>query len=261
MKVNPELISSYKELPSGKKIYFASDFHLGIPNKEDSQKREQKIVKWLEHVSKDASAIFLLGDVFDFWFEYALVIPKGFIRFQGKLAELKDRGIPIHLFVGNHDLWMRDYFSEELDIPVHHHPIVLEVGDKKLFIGHGDGLGPGDRSFKITKKIFTNLLCNWIFKWIHPDIGIALANYWSKKSRVAPEKEKFTSEDNECLLTFCKQVQKSSPHHYYIFGHRHLPLELPVDDNSTYFNLGEWISQCNYLEFDGHQALLKSFED
>lgn len=261
MKVNPELISSYKELPSGKKIYFASDFHLGIPSREESQKRERKIVRWLEHVSKDASAIFLLGDIFDFWFEYKSVIPKGFIRFQAKLVELKDRGIPIHLFVGNHDLWMRDYFSAELNIPVHYHPVVLEIGDKKLFVGHGDGLGPGDQTYKITKAIFTNPFCKWLFKWIHPDIGVALANYWSKKSRIAPEKEKFINEEKERLLTYCKQVQKSTPHDYYVFGHRHLPLELRVSDNSTYFNLGEWITQCNYLKFDGAKATLKVFED
>ncbi|WP_420577330.1 UDP-2,3-diacylglucosamine diphosphatase [Ekhidna sp.] len=261
MKVNPELISSYKELPSGKKIYFASDFHLGIPSKEESKERERKVIKWLEYVSKDAQAIFLLGDVFDFWFEYKTVVPKGFIRFQGKLAELKDRSIDIHLFTGNHDLWMKGYFSEELDIPVHHNPVVLKIGQKKLFIGHGDGLGPGDQKFKMVKKVFTNPLAKWLFKWIHPDIGVALANYWSKKSRLDPDEEKFDGEENERLLQYCKQVSKVKPHDYYVFGHRHLPLELSVGDSSTYFNLGEWISQCNYLEFDGHQALLKSFED
>lgn len=261
MKVNPELISSYKELPSGKKIYFASDFHLGAPTPSESQERERKIVRWLEHVSKDASAIFLLGDVFDFWFEYKSVIPKGFIRFQGKLAELIDRGISIHLFAGNHDLWFKDYFPSELGIPVHHDPVELAVENTRFFIGHGDGLGPGDKKFKAVKKIFANSLAKWMFRWIHPDIGVALAKYWSRKSRIAPEDEKFQGEDKERLLTYCKEVNKEAHHDYYVFGHRHLPLELSVNDNSTYFNLGEWVSQCNYLEFDGKKATLKVFED
>jgi len=260
MKVNPELISSYKELPSGKKIYFGSDFHLGAPTEKESQERERKIIRWLEHVSQDASAIFLLGDLFDFWFEYKTVVPKGFIRFQGKLAELKDRGIAIHLFAGNHDLWFKDYFTKELDIPIHHNPVALEVGEKRLLIGHGDGLGPGDRKFKMVKRIFTNPFAKWAYRWIHPDIGITLAKYWSKKSRVEPEKERFQGEEKERLLTYCKEVEKTHHHDYYVFGHRHLPLVLMVSDNSTYFNLGEWVSQCNYLEFDGKEATLKVFE-
>ncbi|MEP1034918.1 UDP-2,3-diacylglucosamine diphosphatase [Ekhidna sp.] len=261
MKAQPELISSFNELSSLKKLYFASDFHLGIPNETSSKEREKKIIKWLEHVSKDASAIFLVGDIFDFWFEYKNTIPKGFIRFQGKLAELSDKGISIFLFTGNHDLWMKDYFPLELGIKVITQPILLEVNQKKLYVGHGDGLGPGDTLYKIVKRIFTNSICKWMFQWIHPNIGVSLAQYWSKSSRLASGEhdEKFQGEQ-ERLWQYCKTLNKSSHYDYYIFGHRHLPLELPVTDNSTYFNLGEWVNHFTYLEFDGEKASLKVFE-
>ncbi|WP_421763164.1 UDP-2,3-diacylglucosamine diphosphatase [Ekhidna sp.] len=259
-KVNPELISSIEELPSGKKIYFASDFHLGAPNAEESFHREKKIIKWLEHISSDASAIFLLGDTFDFWFEYKTTIPKGFIRFLGKLAELKDRGVQIFLFVGNHDLWLGDYFPNQLQIPVIRNTAELQVNGKKFFLGHGDGLGHGDTRFKVIKKIFTNSACIWMFKWIHPDLGISIAKYWSSKSRASPSEEQFEGEDKERLFSYCKGVEKEIHHDYYVFGHRHLPLELAVSDTSTYVNLGEWITHCNYLEFDGNQATLKTFK-
>lgn len=262
MKVQPELISSFRELPSDKKLYFASDFHLGIPDEESSKSREKKIIRWLEHISKDASAIFLVGDIFDFWFEYRNTIPKGFIRFQGKLAELEDRGISIFLFTGNHDLWMNDYFPTELGIPVFKNPVQIEVNQKKLYVGHGDGLGSGDTNYKIVKWIFTNKICKWLFQWIHPNIGVSIAQYWSRKSRLANgELDEAYKGENERLWQYSKSVNQNSHHDYYIFGHRHLPLELPVSDNSTYFNLGEWVNQCTYLEFDGEKAELKIFED
>lgn len=256
-----ELISSFKELPPNKKLYFASDFHLGLPNYAESKQREKKIIKWLEHVSIDASAIFLVGDVFDFWFEYKHTVPKGFVRFLGKIAELSDQGIPISFFTGNHDLWIREYLPSEIGITVHKNPIVLEVKDKRIFIGHGDGLGPGDAFYKTVKGIFTNPICNWFFQWLHPNIGISIANFWSRKSRLSKggEDEVFKGE-KERLWQFAKSKEKSSHYDYYIFGHRHLPLELPVSDNSTYFNLGEWVNQCTYLEIDGDNAVLKVFE-
>lgn len=259
MEVNPELISSLKELPSNKKVYFASDFHLGIPNEFESLEREKKIIRWLEHVSKDASAIFLLGDLFDFWFEYKTTIPKGFIRFQGKLAELSDLGIPIIIFTGNHDLWMFDYFPKQLGIPVYRKPIELDINKKKFLVGHGDGLGPGDTKYKIFKSIFTNKICQWLFKWVHPDLGVALAKFWSKESRISKGDEAFEGE-KERLWQYCKELDQKNHHDFYVFGHRHLSLELPVSDTSTYYNLGEWVNQSTYLEFDGSKAILKTFE-
>ncbi|MEQ8425759.1 MAG: UDP-2,3-diacylglucosamine diphosphatase, partial [Cyclobacteriaceae bacterium] len=185
-------------LPSGKKLYFASDFHLGVPNRETSLEREKRIVRWLDSVSADAHAIYLLGDIFDFWFEYKHAIPKGFIRLMGKLAELRDRDIPIYFFTGNHDMWMFDYFPKELGIPIYRQPIELKVGDHLLMIGHGDGLGPGDSSYKILKKFFNSGLCQWLFARLHPNFGIGIAKFWSKSSRIANMKreEKFSGEQN-----------------------------------------------------------------
>lgn len=250
----------FKDLPKNKKIYLASDFHLGAPNQKASRAREDRIINWLDTVSKDAAAIFLLGDLFDFWFEYKSVIPKGFVRFQGKLAQLTDAGIPIHIFTGNHDLWMFNYFPTELNIPVHRHPKPAIIGENRFLIGHGDGLGPGDRKFKAIKKLFTNPIAQWGFRWLHPDLGIRLAHKWSTRSRMDNDSEEFQGED-EWLLQYCKEVEQTTHYDYYVFGHRHLALTLPVNDHSTYFNLGEWIEGSHFLEIDLKQATLKTFEN
>jgi UDP-2,3-diacylglucosamine hydrolase len=244
------------------KVFFASDFHLGAPDTETSKIREEKIIRWLDSIEKDAAALFLVGDVFDFWFEYDKVIPKGFIRFLGKIAALRDRGLPIIFFTGNHDLWMKDYFTKELGIPVYSHPIQIEINRKKFLIGHGDGLGPGDSKYKVLKKVFTNEVCQWMFKWLHPDIGIRLAQKWSGSSRITNQKkdeDHFKGED-EWLWQYCKQVEQQMHHDFYVFGHRHLPLELPVGKHGKYINLGEWVRQYTYGEFDGEEMSLKSFK-
>lgn len=262
MKVKTERISTFKKLPSGKKLYFASDFHLGAPDKESSSKREKKIIEWLQHVSQDAAAIFLVGDLFDFWFEYQTTIPKGFVRFQGKIAELTDRRIPIHIFTGNHDLWMSDYLPKELGVEVHKNSIIVESNKKSLFVGHGDGLGPGDHTYKLIKRIFTFGLSKWSFQWLHPNLGVRLAQYWSNRSRSADEKGDHSfKNEKEMLFQFCQEMESKEHHDYYVFGHRHLPLEMKVSENSTYLNLGEWINHCTYVEFDGKNASIKSFND
>src|SRR5687768_15605209 len=171
-----------------KKIFFASDFHLGVPDHESSLKREKNIIAWLESIKGEAHAIYLLGDIFDFWFEYRYTIPKGFIRLQGKLASLRDAGIPIVFFTGNHDMWMFDYFPTHLSIPIYRNPQSLVVGNQKLLIGHGDGLGPGDHTYKFIKKFFNSGLCQWLFARIHPNLGIGIASYWSRKSRISNSK-------------------------------------------------------------------------
>lgn len=247
---------------NNKKIYFASDFHLGVPNAEESLKRERKIVAWLESVRHDAHSIYLLGDIFDFWFEYRHAIPRGFIRLQGKLAELRDAGIPIVFFTGNHDMWMFDYFPTELGIPIYRDPQVLEVGDQKLLIGHGDGLGPGDHTYKIIKKFFNSKICQWLFARIHPNLGIGIANYWSKKSRISNQKmdEKFQGEEKEFLWVYCSETEKKQHFDYYIFGHRHLPLDIKIGEHSRYINLGEWVNYTTYAVYDGKQLELKSFD-
>ena len=170
---------------SEKKIYFASDFHLGVPNHEVSLKREKLLVRWLDEIKDQAEAIYLVGDIFDFWFEYKHAIPKGFVRLQGKIAELTDSGIPIHFFTGNHDMWMFGYHEKELGITLHRDPIVVKAQGKKLFVGHGDGLGPGDKGYKFIKKVFANRFFQWCFARLHPNFGIGIANFSSRKSRAA----------------------------------------------------------------------------
>lgn len=246
-------------LPEGKKVYFASDFHLGAPNATVSREREKRIVQWLNEVSKDAGHIFLVGDIFDFWFEYKEVIPKGYTRLLGKLAELRDNGIGISAFIGNHDMWMNGYFEEELDIPVYYEPQTYDIGGKLFYIGHGDGLGPGDHGYKLLKKVFRNPVCRWLFSVIHPSWGIALANYFSRKSRSATgmELEKFLGEENEWLAIYSKEVLQHTHFDYFIYGHRHLPMDLQVGPDSRYINLGDWLNYFSYAVFDGTNTELK----
>lgn len=244
-----------------KKLYFASDFHLGVPDAASSLARERQIVAWLDSIRHDAHTIFLLGDIFDFWFEYRHAIPRGFIRLQGKLAELRDAGIPIVFFTGNHDMWMFDYFPSELGIPIYRDPQVLEVGNQRLLIGHGDGLGPGDHTYKLLKKFFNSSICQWLFARIHPNLGIGIANFWSRRSRISNMKreEKFNGEAGEYLWVYCTEVEQQQHHDYYIFGHRHLPLDLKVSDNSRYINIGEWVHYGTYGVYDGQQVTLQTF--
>ncbi len=249
-------------IPEGKKIYFSSDNHLGAPTPEASLPREKVFVNWLDTVKDDAAAIFLLGDLFDFWFEYKQVVPKGFVRVLGKLAELSDSGIPIYFFVGNHDLWMNGYFEKELNIPVFHKPQEFTIDNKLFLIGHGDGLGPGDKGYKRMKKVFINPFSKWLFRWLHPDLGVRLAKYLSVKNKLisGDEDVKFLGEDNEWLVKYTQRKLESKHYDYFIFGHRHLPMEIKVGENSTYFNLGDWITHFTYGVFDGERFELKKFE-
>ncbi|MBT8394060.1 MAG: UDP-2,3-diacylglucosamine diphosphatase [Flavobacteriaceae bacterium] len=249
------------QIPKGKKIYFASDNHLGAPTMEKSYPREKKFVAWLDEVKNDAAAIFLLGDLFDFWFEYKTVVPKGYTRTLGKLAEISDSGIPVHYFVGNHDLWMNGYFEEELNIPVYYKPKEFIFNDKIFFIGHGDGLGPGDKGFKRMKKVFTNPIAKWFFKWLHPDLGVKLGQYFSVKNRLISGEEdiKFLGEEKEWLIQYSKRKLEEKHRDYFVFGHRHLPLEINLSDDSKYINLGDWIQYYTYGVFDGKKFELKTY--
>ena len=234
-----------------KKIYFASDQHLGAPTPKASLPREKKFVAWLDTIKEDAGTIFLLGDLFDFWFEYKTVVPKGFVRVLGKLAELKDAGIDIYFFVGNHDLWMRDYFQKELNIPVFHKPQEFDINGKIFLIGHGDGLGPSDHGYKRMKKVFTFPFFKWLFRWLHPDIGVRLGHYFSVKNKLisGDEDARFLGEENEWLALYCRRKLTEKHYDFFIFGHRHLPLEIELNNNSTYINLGDWIQYFTYGEF------------
>jgi len=249
-------------LPQGKKIYFSSDNHLGAPTMEESRPREKKFLRWLNEIKEDAHAIFLMGDLFDFWFEYRTVVPKGFVRTLGKLAELKDSGIQIYFFVGNHDLWMNGYFEEELGIPVYHNPEVFTINDKKFFLGHGDGLGPGDKGYKRMKKVFRGRFFQWIFRWGHPDIGVRIAQYFSVKNKLISGNDDhiFLGEENEWLAAYAKRKLEQTHYDFFVFGHRHLPMQIKVGEHSTYYNLGDWITHYTYGVYNGERFELTSFE-
>ncbi len=244
------------------KVYFASDFHLGSPDTMSSRAREAKIIRWLSQVQQDAHTVFLLGDIFDFWFEYRRVVPRGFIRFLGKLAELSDQGIQLYLFTGNHDLWMFDYLPQELNAPVIRQPVSVQIGEQRFHIGHGDGLGPGDYFYKFIKRFFTAPLCQWLFAQVHPDWGIGFARSWSGHSRKKNlrKDEAFRTKEDEWIYQYCVAIEAQQPHDYYIFGHRHLVLDIPIGDHSRYINTGEWFEACHYVRYDGELSLI-SFEE
>jgi UDP-2,3-diacylglucosamine hydrolase len=249
------------QIPKGKKIYFSSDNHLGAPTKEESFPREKKFVKWLDEVKEDAVAIFLLGDLFDFWFEYKTVVPKGFVRTLGKLAEIRDSGIPIYFFVGNHDLWMNDYFEKELNIPTYHDSKEFIFNNKTFLIGHGDGKGPNDKGYKRMKKVFTNPFLKCIYRWLHPDIGMRIAHHLSVKNKLisGDEDDIFLGDNKEWLAAYAKRKLENKHYDYFVFGHRHLPMEIKVGENSTYFNLGDWINHYTFGVFDGENFEIKNY--
>lgn len=249
------------QLPEGKKVYFASDFHLGIPDHASSLVREKLICRWLDEIKADAGHIFLVGDMFDAWIEFRNVVPKGFVRFLGKLAELRDLGITIEAFTGNHDLWMNGYFEDELDIPVHHHEIRRTINGKTFLIAHGDGLGPGDKGYKFLKSILRNPLCQWLYRRIHPDTALGLAQYFSERGpkHIGEIEETFKGADKEFLVQYCHEVLAKEQVDYFVFGHRHLALAYPLPNDSLYINLGDWINYNSYAVFDGVDLKLQYY--
>lgn len=246
----------------GKYIYFASDFHLGVPNYNESLKREQRLVEWLDSIFDSTEELFLVGDLFDFWFEYKHVIPKGFVRFLGKITQFTDAGIPVHVFTGNHDMWMFGYLEQELGVKIYREPIKRNFNGKQFLIGHGDGLGPGDHGYKFIKKVFANKTCQWLFARLHPNFSFGMANFWSRKSRnSSSDSDKvFLGQENEWLAIYCEDVLKNQHYDYFVFGHRHLPLDLTLsNDSSHYVNLGEWINYNTFGKFDGKVFSLETF--
>jgi UDP-2,3-diacylglucosamine hydrolase len=243
------------------KIYFASDFHLGIDADLTSSEREKKIVRWLQMVSEDAEAVYLVGDVFDYWFEYRHAIPKGYSRLLGQLASMRDKGISLYFFTGNHDMWMFRYFEEELDIPIYRHPIRINLKGKKFQIGHGDGLGPGDKGYKMIKRIFSYKWAQKAFSWVHPDWGLPLMKFFSAKSRAYTGDESAFNPEKEWLVRYCEQDVISHTTDYYIFGHRHLTIDYTIPGTKTrYINLGEWLFACSYAVWDGNELTIQFFE-
>ncbi|HFA50958.1 MAG TPA: UDP-2,3-diacylglucosamine diphosphatase [Bacteroidetes bacterium] len=242
------------------KTYFVSDFHLGTPG---SREREKRVVRWLDKISEDACELYLVGDVFDYWFEYGQVVPKGFVRLLGKLGELRDNGLPVYFFTGNHDMWMFRYLEDELGISIYRRPIVREIGGKRFFIGHGDGLGHGDYGYKFIKALFGNPICQWLFARLHPNFGLWLMKAFSGSSRKAnPSDPKFHGEKKERLIQFCNAHLDKEDVDFFIFGHRHLPIDFRLKNGkSRYINLGEWIRFNSYAVFDGQQLEVKFFEN
>jgi UDP-2,3-diacylglucosamine hydrolase len=247
---------------TNKKIYFISDFHLGTPSHEASLIREKRIVKFISSIEHDLAELYLVGDIFDFWFEHKYSVPKGFIRLLGKLAELSDKGILLHIFTGNHDMWMYDYLKQEINANIYHSPIQIEYNAKKFYIGHGDGLGPGDNGYKFIKRIFRNKLAQWFYARLHPNFSFGMANFFSRKSRAytGDSDANFLGEEKEWLYIYCKEVLQAEHFDYFIFGHRHLPLDLKLQDNSRYVNLGDWINYNTYAVFDGISLSLLKYD-
>ncbi len=246
-----------------KKIYFLSDFHLGIDTGASSQERELKVVRFLESIRHEASDIYLMGDVFDFWYEYREVVPKGYIRLLGKLAELADSGIQLHYFIGNHDMWMFDYLADELDVQMYHQETVVQLHGRKLLIGHGDGLGPGDHGYKFIKKVFRNRICQWFFARIHPNLGIAIAKFWSGTSRKQEKMPRPWDRGSEWLVSYCEeQLGLDADIDYFIFGHRHLPIDhLLSNGSSRYVNLGDWMQSYSYAVLEEGELSLRFYDN
>lgn len=243
------------------KIYFASDFHLGIPNYTESLQREKLIVKWLDTIKHDAKEIYLVGDLFDFWFEFKTVVPKGFTRLLGKLAELSDAGVQLHLFHGNHDLWQFGYLEQELNAKIYAKPITINLFGKTYHIAHGDGLGPNQRWFKFILSIYRNRFFQRLFAFFHPNIGIGLANWFSaqSKKKTFTENAVYYGDDKEYLMLYAKEILQQKHVDYFVFGHRHLAMQKPITPNSQFINLGDWMSYNTYLEVDENGATLKTF--
>lgn len=243
-------------------IFFASDFHLGVPNYESSLLREKKICLWLDTIKDKAAELYLVGDVFDFWFEYKHVVPKGYIRLLGKLAELSDNGTKITLFKGNHDMWTFGYLEKELNAVVVSDELEFTNNGKRFYIHHGDGLGPGDYGYKLIKRIFRSKISIKLFGFLHPFLGIGIANYFSKKSRLSKKNQDkiYLGDDKEFIIIYCKELLKRNKIDFFVCGHRHLAQELMLNQDSKYINLGEWVNDFTYAEFDGINLELKHFK-
>ena len=245
------------------KTYFVSDAHLGSSVFNDSLEREKRLVRWLDSIRDEAEALYLLGDIFDFWFEYKEAVPRGFTRFLGKLAELSDNGVEIHFFIGNHDIWIDDYLPKEIGLILHKTPLVTEIAGKTFYIAHGDGLGDCSRSFKLIRRIFHNRTCQILFRALHPDLGIKLAHIWAKHSRQKESKypKPFLGDEKEDLIRYSQTYIKTHLDiDYLIFGHRHLILDKMLNSKSSMLIIGDWLKFFTYAVFDGKELILKRFE-
>jgi UDP-2,3-diacylglucosamine hydrolase len=248
-------------MPDTHRIYFISDLHLGMFPQEKSFQREKLIVQWLEKIGKDATELWMLGDVFDYWFEYSKVVPRGYTRFLGKLASLSDKGVQIHLIPGNHDIWVNNYLAEEIGIEIHRNTLTRVWNKHPFLLGHGDGLDKSDFSYRVLQKIFKNRFIQWLYARIHPNGSTTFAHWWSKKSRLDHgAMEEFLGVDKEHQIQFARKEIEIHPEiEYFIFGHRHIPFDIQIAENSRVVCLGDWIGNFTYGLFDGEEFQLKKY--
>lgn len=245
-----------------KNIYFLSDAHLGSLAIEHRRMQERRLVRFLDDIKEKASAIYLLGDMFDFWYEYKYVVPRGYTRFLGKLSELTDMGVEVHYFTGNHDIWAYDYLARECGVTLHTKPLTTEIYDKVFFIAHGDGLGDGDKKFKLIRGIFHNRLCQRLFSAVHPRWGMWFGLQWAKHSRLKRKEGEppYMGDDKEQLVLFTKDYMKGHADvDYYIYGHRHIELDLQLTKRVRMMIIGDWISHFTYVVFDGVHLFLSEY--
>ena len=251
-----------------KKTYFISDAHLGSLATQDSKEQEKRLCRFLDEIKPQAESLYMLGDIFDFWFEYRNAVPKGHTRLLGKLSELTDAGIAVHFFIGNHDIWCKDYLTKECGVIMHFQPEVVEIQGKTFFLAHGDGLGDDSKSFRFLRSIFHNKLCQWAFHWLHPDLGMPFGLNWAKHSRMKHEptaenplgEPPYMGENKEHLVLFAKEYLKKNPQiDYFIFGHRHIELDLMLTRQNRLLILGDWVTQFTYAEFSEGQMTLDNY--
>jgi len=243
-----------------KNIYFVSDLHLGLYPASRSREREKLFVQWLTENSDSIGELYLLGDIFDFWWEYKKVVPRGFTRFLGAMSGLTDRGIAVHFFTGNHDLWVTDYLQNECGITVHRRPFKTIIGGKKFFIAHGDGVGKGDYGYKLLRMLFHSRPLQWLYSRIHPNLAVAIGHFWAKHSRYSKGfAGEFKGESREHQICFAREILKNEHFDYFVFGHRHIPLCLPLNDTSVFVNTGDWLTNFSYGCFDGTMLEVKKY--
>ena len=243
------------------KIYFVSDVHLGAPALKNNKERELAFVRWLEEIREDAAQLFLMGDIFDFWYEYRKVVPRGFTRTLGKIAEIADSGIPVHFFTGNHDVWVFDYLPSEIGLTLHRNEYKTELYGKRFFLAHGDGLDPYDKGYHLLKKVFTSKTLQWLFSRLHPNFAFWIGHNWSKNSRIAKgiSGVEFKGVEKEGLFIFAKSLMEQESFDFFVFGHRHVMLDIPIGEKSRFINLGDWINYFSYGVFDGEKFELKQY--
>lgn len=246
-----------------KNVYFLSDAHLGSRAINTRRTHERRLVNFLEQIRHQAAAIYLLGDMFDYWYEYKHVVPKGYTRFLGKISELTDSGIEVHFFAGNHDLWIGDYLEKECGVILHRHELTCEIYGKVFFLAHGDGLGDFDWKYRTLRMLFHSKTLQRLFSAIHPRWTVELGLEWAKHSRmkrIEGKEPEYMGEDKEPLVRFSKEYLQSHPEiNFFIFGHRHILLDLMLTHTSRMIILGDWVKEFSYAVYDGENLFLEQF--